>query len=370
MTQIFRIGLFFLTFFYLSENLKGQEILPKVVDLGKIKKRNQDVVDLIIYNPDTVGIYLLNYKAEQPMYFEARRNYIPPNRSEIFRVKVNPQQLGTFEKSLTLYFCHQENPLELLLTGNVKTLSTYGLQKCPSFGDLPSSQQLAKERRKEEGNIQKKFISIPPLTPIENTLEKEKVTEDDLLPLLGNEFQANNIIFLIDASSSMEKEGKFELLKSSLLELLKPLRDIDYLSIITYAGEAKVLLPPTSSIEKDSIAKSINGLKAMGSTNAIDGIDLAIETGEAHFIADGNNEIYLVTDGAFSLGKRNERSRQKLKDAADKGLTTSVIAIKSQRWTYSSLKEITSLGQGKIIKIKKEKDQSRILKSVKTKSRE
>lgn len=369
MIESYRKAIFILIILFTSSLLAGQVIMPYEVDFGNIKKNNDDVIDLIIYNPDTAKVFLLKYDAESPVYFESRSNTIYPKMSEIFRIKINPRQIGPFQKKLTLYFNHRKEPMKIILKGKVKNIAANDLQKCPSFDDIPSSQQLAKERRKAASRIERAFVSLAFLDPIKTVTEEVATTDEDMLPLLGSEYQANNIIFLIDASSSMEKEGKFDLLKSSLIELLKPLRDIDYLSIITYAGDARVLLPPTSSVEKDSIVKSINGLHAMGSTNAIDGIDLAILTGEENFIAEGNNQIYLVTDGAFSLGKRNETSRQKLRDAAEKGLTTSVLAIKSERWTYKSLKEITLLGKGDIIKIKKEKDKKKVLRSIKSSSK-
>ena len=50
-----------------------------------------------------------------------------------------------------------------------------------------------------------------------------------------NLFAPNNVVFLIDVSVYMKKEGRLDLLKTSMIELLNGLRPIDKLAIVTYA---------------------------------------------------------------------------------------------------------------------------------------
>lgn len=356
------------------------------IDMGNIKQKNEDVLDLIIKNPEDQAVYLLNYKVERPVQFRSRSPFIPPNGAEVFRIKINPSQEGEFESRVQMYFSNSEEPFIVILKGDVKQISVNDLQKCPSFKDLPSSREIARRQRRAAGNVQERVLSLNDFdqAEIESTVEpKAQLALEDSLPevdssafrkitpvneLLGDEYLPNNIIFLIDASSSMEDEARFDLLKISLIELLKPLRSIDYLSMISYAGEAELLLAPTSSVEKDSIGKVIRSLKASGSTNAVKGIDLALETAYDSFIEGGNNEIYLVTDGAFSLGSRNRRSRNDLDEAADYGIKVSVLAVKSDRIARKSLREISKLGDGDLIRIEREGDKDKVLKAIKRSS--
>jgi len=359
-----------------------------VLDLGKIKKKNEDVVDLAIHNPESEAIFLLNYQCEYPMRFLASQPFIEADGTEVYRIKVNPKEKGEFDQVLQLYFSHSKTPYFIRLKGEVIEVPTNDLQKCPSFKDLPSSRQLARNQRRSRGNIQEFSISLDdseatsepqladeaeilrPDTVLSATEEVEEiptlVPEDD--GLLGDEYRPNNIIFLIDASSSMEEEERFDLLKISLIELLKPLRSIDYLSMISYSGEAELLLAPTSSVEKDQIEKRIRKLKAGGSTNAVKGIDLAIATAYESFIEDGNNEIYLVTDGAFKLGRYNRRSRSAIQKAAADGIYISALAVKSQRESRKSLKEIVELGEGDLIRLERMADKDIILRAIKESS--
>ena len=75
-------------------------------------------------------------------------------------------------------------------------------------------------------------------------------------------YEPNNIVFLLDISTSMKYNGKLELLKSSMQELTKILRPIDKVTIIGYSSRASVLLNTISGNEKDSIAQKIIALKS------------------------------------------------------------------------------------------------------------
>lgn len=214
----------------------------------------------------------------------------------------------------------------------------------------------------EEEKVQEKEQKVP---LIEESTKEEVVNPTQEEDVLDDNYKANNVIFLIDASNSMNNNGKMQLLQTSMTQLLKPLRSIDYLSIVTYAGNARVLLAPTSAIEKDSIKAGIFNIEAEGSTQAVKGLNTAIDVGLSNFIENGNNQIILATDGAFDIGERNTRLRERIEEAAQKGLKITVVGIKNENYTNSSLKEIADLGDGKLIRLKKKKHSDRLLEYVK-----
>ncbi|MGX5685253.1 vWA domain-containing protein [Chryseobacterium cucumeris] len=113
---------------------------------------------------------------------------------------------------------------------------------------------------------------------------------------------ASNIVFLIDVSGSMSEENKLPLLKSSLKVLLNQLRPKDKVGIVVYAGNAGMVLPPTSAGEKDKIIKALDNLQAGGSTAGGAGIELAYKLAKENFIKGGNNRVVLATDGDFNVG--------------------------------------------------------------------
>lgn len=211
---------------------------------------------------------------------------------------------------------------------------------------------------------------------IENDNEEKELTEDKKPNseskideakenLLGSEYKANNIVFLLDASTSMREQDKMELLKKSMITLLAPLRPKDYLSIVTYSGEAQVLLKPTSAINKTEIQNNINAIEADGSTQAVKGIKKAIKVAKSNFIDGGNNQILLVSDGAFDIGERNMSLRNQIEKESKDGLIISTIGIKNEKWTNKSLVEISELGKGTFQRIKKDSDTTKLLEEIK-----
>jgi len=200
--------------------------------------------------------------------------------------------------------------------------------------------------------------------------QKETVAEEQTIPpnLLDQSYKPNNIVFLIDASTSMREEQKMEILKKAMVELLGPLREIDYITIVTYSGEAKVVLATSKGNLKTEIKQQIEELEADGSTNAVKGIKKAILVGKNNFLANGNNQIFLASDGAFNIGENNMSLRRKIKKTAEDGLTITVLGIKNESWTNKSLKEIATLGNGDLIKIKSMRDAGKVLQSMKRKA--
>jgi len=62
-----------------------------------------------------------------------------------------------------------------------------------------------------------------------------------------------NLVFLIDSSGSMDEPKKLPLLKSAFHLLVDQLNAKDRVTIVTYAGAAGVVLPPTSGADKAKI---------------------------------------------------------------------------------------------------------------------
>ena len=81
-----------------------------------------------------------------------------------------------------------------------------------------------------------------------------------------NELPFSNYVFLIDVSGSMNSPDKLGILKTGFSTMVDKLRDQDRIAIVTYAGEAGVLLPSTYGDEKSKIKEAIDQLGAGGST--------------------------------------------------------------------------------------------------------
>ncbi|TAG29706.1 MAG: VWA domain-containing protein, partial [Rhodobacterales bacterium] len=111
-----------------------------------------------------------------------------------------------------------------------------------------------------------------------------------------------NLVFLIDTSGSMEDASKLPLLKQSLSLMLSELRPEDQVSIVTYAGSAGLVLPPTAAKDRTTILASLENLMAGGSTAGAEGLELAYQVAEGMKAEGEVTRILLATDGDFNVG--------------------------------------------------------------------
>ncbi len=122
----------------------------------------------------------------------------------------------------------------------------------------------------------------------------------------------SNLVFLIDVSGSMSHPNKLPLLQKSMSLLVDQMREKDRISIVTYAGSDRVVLPPTSGSEKEKIKEAIAELRSGGSTHGSSGIVTAYELAKQSFMPGGSNRVILASDGDFNVGTTSRGELQKL----------------------------------------------------------
>ncbi|MBO9594532.1 MAG: VWA domain-containing protein [Niabella sp.] len=157
----------------------------------------------------------------------------------------------------------------------------------------------------------------------------------------------SNLVFLIDVSGSMQDENKLPLLKKSMLLLTDNLRPDDRVAIVTYAGNAGLVLPSTSGDNKSRIREAIAALEAGGSTAGGAGIQLAYQVAKEHFIEKGNNRILLATDGDFNVGESSDDALVRLIEEKRKsGVFLSVLGFGTGNYQDSKMQQLADKGNG------------------------
>ena len=87
--------------------------------------------------------------------------------------------------------------------------------------------------------------------------------------------KGSNIVFLVDTSGSMFDNNKLPLVQKALKMLQEKLTDKDTVSIVTYAGEDRVVCEGLKGSEHKAITDAIDSFVAWGSTNGEGGINKA-----------------------------------------------------------------------------------------------
>lgn len=116
------------------------------------------------------------------------------------------------------------------------------------------------------------------------------------------EGKGNNLVFLIDVSGSMRSQNKLPLIKKSFSYLVDNLTENDTVSIVTYAGDSRIVLEGCKGNQKTEIMNAINSLSSGGSTYGERGLLQAYDIARSCFIEGGNNRIILASDGDFNVG--------------------------------------------------------------------
>ncbi|MBK6466678.1 MAG: von Willebrand factor type A domain-containing protein [Rhodobacter sp.] len=202
-----------------------------------------------------------------------------------------------------------EEPVSTFST-DVDTASYSVVRSTLNYGMLPTPEQVRVEEMvnyfpyaypvPEPGQAFRTTVSVMP-TPWNPGTRLVTIGLQGALPAVADR-PALNLVFLIDTSGSMEDPMKLGLLKQSLALMLPELRPEDEISIVTYAGSAGQVLPPTKASERDTILRALDNLTAGGSTAGAEGLELAYQTAKA-MQADGEvSRILLATDGDFNVG--------------------------------------------------------------------
>ncbi len=158
---------------------------------------------------------------------------------------------------------------------------------------------------------------------------------------------AGNLVFLIDSSGSMQEPDKLPLVKQAVAMLVGELTENDRVSIVTYAGDAGLVLPPTTGDQKQRILAAIEGLRAGGSTNGSAGIELAYDQAAEYFIEGGVNRVILATDGDLNVGVTSDAALVELiKRKAAGGTFLTVLGFGQGNLQDAKMEKIADNGNG------------------------
>ncbi len=165
--------------------------------------------------------------------------------------------------------------------------------------------------------------------------------------MISEEIPANNLVFLIDVSGSMNYHNKLPLLKQAFKILVDQLRPQDKVAIVVYAGAAGLVLPSTSGKDKATILAAIDRLEAGGSTAGGAGLKLAYKVAKENFITNGNNRVILASDGDFNVGESSDAAMERLiEERRDDGVYLTILGFGMGNYKDSKMEKLSNKGNG------------------------
>ena len=170
-------------------------------------------------------------------------------------------------------------------------------------------------------------------------LQGKNISTDNLPPA--------NLVFLIDVSGSMASPDKLPLVIAGFKLLVNQLRPQDKVAITVYAGAAGLVLPPTSGNRKEVILEALDKLEAGGSTAGGEGIKLAYDVAQQHFLKNGNNRVILASDGDFNVGVSSTSELERLiEEKRESGVFLTVLGFGTGNIKDSRMEKLAGKGNG------------------------
>lgn len=134
----------------------------------------------------------------------------------------------------------------------------------------------------------------------------------------------HHLIYLLDASSSMNEPGRLPELKTQANYLVSLQKSSDRLSVVSFASQAHLILSNQPCEPKAAIYAAIDRISALGSTHISDGISKAVLLADSCRMKGGVTKVLLFTDGAFTL---NKADRKHLTSLHEKGIGFCIIYL-------------------------------------------
>lgn len=178
---------------------------------------------------------------------------------------------------------------------------------------------------------------------------------DDFMPINfeAADYKPQVFMFLIDNSSSMKEtisgssKTKMELAKEATITAIESLNSYDYVGVITFAKEAKLVCEILPVSRKSEIIDKIETIEPIIGTNYLPAFELANTNLTAFTQIDSKNIIF-ISDG----NPQDSQYKAYLASMYAKKITTSTIALGSNI-NESEMKELAELGGGNYYRVNK-----------------
>ncbi|MBI3518403.1 MAG: VWA domain-containing protein, partial [Bacteroidetes bacterium] len=308
MSKLFFIVIFstFLIPLFSQNSLIGIDEQHK--DIGSQENIYKVKADYIIQNNQTKNLYLLRADALKGMTIRAAKKTIKPGDTTLIVIEFIPQQTGRFKEVINLVTSADGAPYQLSLSGTIKSIKTDDKTACfyfkgPHNAGVKTVEPMVVTEPDKPRDISNKLPDHTTNTeskePVKQPEYKEPAKDKDPNVLDEDLYKPNNIIFLVDVSSSMKDTNKLKVMQYALHHLIEVLRPADRITFITYADSVKILKDGIKGSEKETLNDVVDRLKAKGLTKGNKAILFSLDVALKHYISNGNNQIILATDGKF-----------------------------------------------------------------------
>lgn len=349
----------------------------QALSLGNIAEAYEIKGGIILKNASAKKLFLMRADADRGVKIYTSKKTLQPNDTCLLEISFIPESSGKFKKKINLIASDKATPYELNLTGNLSKLKTDDKTACFYFGSgsrnpvaINTNPIIIPETTtpRDNSNTIPDGTQVTPEKPKPVTIIPKTIPTHTTGEFSADNYRPNNILFLVDVSSSMRDSLKLPLMKRALHSLVDAARNIDTITFVTYAVKVTVLKEAVSGADKAILHTIVDSLKAKGMTSGNKAILFSQQMAQKHFITGGNNQIILATDGEFKFVSEDQKL---FKDRQlTKKIVLTSVAFGSDKVAIKNLKDIAAKGEGSFIHIETGAGcEAKLLNEIKARSR-
>lgn len=378
--MVLNFHIIFTSFALLLSVISNAQLRFSDTDLntGSVESAYQLQSVVTITNTGQKTAYLMRADAEPEVSVQSITKRLGPGDTTSVFITYTPKKAGKFKTTIQLIGSDSPVPYRIYWSGHLKNWKADDKTACyyfrktntstapkegPLLFETPTLPRDNSNRIPDHPHTE--TLPPPPAITPENEKQTPVHSQEDL-PLLN--YKPNNILFLVDVSSSMKDSLKLPLVKIALYRLADALRDVDYISFMTYADSVKLLSEHLQGSQKEQLKTTIGGMKAKGLTKGnkaiLAGTDLILK----HYLPEGNNQIILVTDGEFRMTDEDYKKWEQ--KTTHHSVIVSTVGFGDEKNSIRNLKTIAQKGNGAFISVKSRKAcEQLLLDEIKTRSK-
>jgi Mg-chelatase subunit ChlD len=160
--------------------------------------------------------------------------------------------------------------------------------------------------------------------------------------------RALNLVLLLDKSGSMERADRVAIIREALRVLAAQLQPQDRVSVVVFSRTARLWADGVPGSQLASLVDALEALTPEGGTNLEEAMRLAYETAFRHYLANGENRVVLLTDGAANLGDvEPEDLKKKVVANRTQGVALDCFGVGWEDYNDNLLEVISRAGGGR-----------------------
>jgi Mg-chelatase subunit ChlD len=157
-----------------------------------------------------------------------------------------------------------------------------------------------------------------------------------------------NVVLLLDKSGSMERADRVAITHEALRVLGRELQAQDTLSVVVFARTARLWVDGVAGDKTAKVAGDLDGVTPEGGTNLGEAMKLAYATALRHYLANGENRVVLLTDGAANLGEVDaDILKKQAVDNRKQGIALDCFGVGWDGYNDSLLETLARSGNGR-----------------------